>query len=538
MTEQITQFNLTNLQLKRYPPNPVDHARVLLLSGEYQACLKFIHLQPASLTVNSAQLLVYQAAAMLLSEVAQEKILATLEKAASADVESLCSGEIAALKAIICSYTDNPEEGIKQSKIALQQINPDDTFFKNIIERNLGVAYTLKNNLDDANYWFERLLMSSCHLEDWGGVLAAYNYLTYIRKVQGRLHEADTIFQKAMRFINDHQVEQMPHSIKIISGYGHLLMYWHRLEEAKLLFQKAIQLAHQTDIIYAYTAYQHLCEVFIREHDLSAAQATLDQLQQCVSGKQDFYKNIHIKQTNRLKTRLYLESGQIDQAEEWLKSSGFEAVPNEALFNVFGYELGLTLPIAAHIYILKDKTDRAIEVLKAVIPHYIHHNANSYLIRALTALAVAYEQKGLQQSAVNSIKKAISLGESENNLGDFLLMGQSLVPVLCLLQRNDFNSDFSEQLLNIFENHLSLRVKTYIVKRGVHSLTKREFDVLQLLVDGKTNREIAEALFLSFNTIKSHRLNIYRKLNVDNRNQAITKARQMGIISMTSGAAY
>jgi ATP/maltotriose-dependent transcriptional regulator MalT len=303
MTEQITQFNLTKFQLISSLPNPVDHARKLLLSGEYQTCLKFIGSQPASLVNYSAQLLVYQAAAMLFSEGAQVKILATLEKAENADAERLCTGEITALKAIICSYTDNPEKGIKQSKTALQQINPDDTFFKNIIERNLGVAYTLKNDLENANYWFERLLMSSCQLEDWGGVLAAYNYLTYIRKVQGRLREAETIYQKAMQFINDHQVERMPHSIKIISGYGHLLMYWHRSEEAKHLFQKAIQLAHQTDSIYAYTAYQHLCEVFIREHDLSAAQATLDQLQQCVHGKEDFYKDIHFKQTKRLKTR-------------------------------------------------------------------------------------------------------------------------------------------------------------------------------------------------------------------------------------------
>jgi LuxR family transcriptional regulator, maltose regulon positive regulatory protein len=235
---------------------------------------------------------------------------------------------------------------------------------------------------------------------------------------------------------------------------------------------------------------------------------------------------------------LAIESGQIEQAEDWLKSSGFESIPNESLFNVFGYELGLTLPIAARIYILKDETDRAIEVLKAVIPRFIHHNANSYLIRALTALSVAYEQKGMQQSAVNSIKKAISLAESENNLGDFLLMGQSLIPVLCLLQKNDLYIDFSRQLLKILQTQLSLRVKIYSIEQGGTSLTKREFDVLHLLADGKTNHEIAEALFLSFNTIKSHRLNIYRKLNVDNRNQAITKARQMGIISMTSGAYY
>jgi LuxR family maltose regulon positive regulatory protein len=538
MTEQITLFNFINLQLVSPQQNPVDHARELLLSGGYQACLTFIHLQPTTFVENSAHLLVYQAAAMLFSEFAQEKIIAALVKAESLDTTGMFAGEIAAIRAIICSYTENPDEGIKQSKIALHRINPDNTFFKNIIERNLGVAYTLKNDLINANFWFERLLMSSCQLEDWGGVLAAYNYLTYIRKVQGRLREAEIIYQKALLFINDHQLERMPHSIKIISGYGHLLMYWHRLDEAKQFFQQAIQIANQTDIIYAYTAYQHLCEVHIRERDLSAAQVTLDKLQECVRGKEDFYENIHLKQTERLKARLFIDSGRVTQAEDWLITSGFEEIPLEDLFNHFGYELGLTLPIAAHVYILKGKTDRAIEVLKAVIPRFIHQCANSYLIRALTALSVAYEQKGKQQTAVNTFKKAISLAESDKNLGDFLLMGQSLIPVLSLMLKSDMCTEFTLQLVNIFQNQLSQKIKPHMNQCGVTALSKREVDVLRLLVEGKTNREIAEALFLSSNTIKSHRNNIYRKLDVVNRGQAITKARQLGIIMMRSGAYY
>ena len=104
------------------------------------------------------------------------------------------------------------------------------------------MAYTIKNDLGNATIWFEKLLMSGYQLEDWGSVLAAYNYLTYIRKVQGRLSEAETIYQKSLRFINDHDVKQNPHTIKLLSGYGHLMLFWHRLDEAKSYLQKAISL--------------------------------------------------------------------------------------------------------------------------------------------------------------------------------------------------------------------------------------------------------------------------------------------------------
>ncbi len=61
-------------------------------------------------------------------------------------------------------------------------------------------------------------------------------------------------------------------------------------------------------------------------------------------------------------------------------------------------------------------------------------------------------------------------------------------------------------------------------------LSAREMEVLVRLAEGATNREIAEVLFLSPNTIKSHVANIYRKLEVSRRPQAVTRARELGIL--------
>ncbi|MEO0470833.1 MAG: response regulator transcription factor [Bacteroidota bacterium] len=61
-------------------------------------------------------------------------------------------------------------------------------------------------------------------------------------------------------------------------------------------------------------------------------------------------------------------------------------------------------------------------------------------------------------------------------------------------------------------------------------LSKREFDVLQQLAKGATNKQIAETLFISENTVKTHLSNIYDKLDVKRRTQAVGKAREMGLI--------
>ena len=62
------------------------------------------------------------------------------------------------------------------------------------------------------------------------------------------------------------------------------------------------------------------------------------------------------------------------------------------------------------------------------------------------------------------------------------------------------------------------------------NLTKREYQILKLLVQGDSNAEIADQLFLSLSTIKTHVSNLYAKINVKNRFQAITKAKRMEIV--------
>ena len=64
----------------------------------------------------------------------------------------------------------------------------------------------------------------------------------------------------------------------------------------------------------------------------------------------------------------------------------------------------------------------------------------------------------------------------------------------------------------------------------VEPLSERELEVLQLIAEGLTNREIASRLFLSLNTVKAHTRNIYGKLDSHNRMQAVTSARAFGIL--------
>jgi DNA-binding NarL/FixJ family response regulator len=80
---------------------------------------------------------------------------------------------------------------------------------------------------------------------------------------------------------------------------------------------------------------------------------------------------------------------------------------------------------------------------------------------------------------------------------------------------------------NLFEDQES--TSSNGSRRNEYSLTQREHDILAHLAEGKSNREIAQRLYLSEKTVKAHLAAIFRKLGVTNRTQAAMMAVQMGV---------
>ncbi|NMH89063.1 response regulator transcription factor [Flavivirga sp. Y03] len=60
-------------------------------------------------------------------------------------------------------------------------------------------------------------------------------------------------------------------------------------------------------------------------------------------------------------------------------------------------------------------------------------------------------------------------------------------------------------------------------KKGTYELSKQELNVKKLILEGKSNKDIADNLFISLSTVKTHITNIYSKLNVSNRTELISK---------------
>ena len=98
-------------------------------------------------------------------------------------------------------------------------------------------------------------------------------------------------------------------------------------------------------------------------------------------------------------------------------------------------------------------------------------------------------------------------------------------------------SDYVRRLLGAFpvtEPKQTDAAKTQTPESDlIEPLSERELEVLQLIAEGLTNPEIASRLFLALNTVKTHSSNIYSKLGVHSRTQAVARARALGLLPST-----
>jgi LuxR family maltose regulon positive regulatory protein len=134
------------------------------------------------------------------------------------------------------------------------------------------------------------------------------------------------------------------------------------------------------------------------------------------------------------------------------------------------------------------------------------------------------------------LRRAIELAESRDFRRVFLDEGVPLVPMLKELARKGVAPNFISHLLAEMpepEGARPLQPKAELRPTNlelIEALTYRELDVLELLALRLSNQEIAEKLVISAATARTHLANIYQKLQVGSRRQAVLRARELGIL--------
>jgi LuxR family maltose regulon positive regulatory protein len=177
-----------------------------------------------------------------------------------------------------------------------------------------------------------------------------------------------------------------------------------------------------------------------------------------------------------------------------------------------------------------DLLERSREFVEAT------HNTR-FLIEVLALQAVLQERQGDRQTALELLGQAVALAEPGGFVRLFVDLGPPMASLLERLRwqggaRGSLAVAYITNILTAFETKAGGRTMDVTSSSAlVESLTPRELDVLALLGRRLTNKEIAAELIISPETVKTHTLNIYRKLGARNRRQAVAQARELGLLS-------
>ena len=286
-----------------------------------------------------------------------------------------------------------------------------------------------------------------------------------------------------------------------------------------------------TDQIFAYLAQIHVQEAL---GDLDGAFEVLDRAKE-LKAKHPVLANL-ARSVDLSEIRLCLTSGETTTAARLL----------EALQPGTGLTVSLReqeLVMLARVYLAQNKPEEAEQTLSPLAAGAETGGRNGALVEILAVLACSWHAKGDQEKALTVLIKALILAEPEKFMRTFIDEGEAMYQLLdglsgMLAVATDEPSvrirDYVARLLAAFPhaNTLGLPSLSVVNEFGLlDPLTPRELEVLRLIADGNSNRAIAEKLFITVSAVKKHTGNIFGKLSVNSRTQAVACARQLGLLA-------
>lgn len=396
----------------------------------------------------------------------------------------------------------------------------------------LGSAYRAQGQYEKAVQLFAEQAETSELTTDPIGWATGMAEVAMVRAQQGRLYEAAATVRDALQQLAGRGMAGHASLAKLEVPLVDVLREQNELDEAGQRIAGVIRRLEgwpmPTDRLFAYLALLH---VQAAQGDREGAAATLAQAKTLVT-TQPVLSSL-ARALPLAEIRLALASGDLAEAARLLDRLKPGTGPTTSLREQ-------ELLLLARLQLAQGSVEEAARVLASLVGEARAGEHMSTLIAALALQACTLAANGDQEAALRLLREALALGEPEGFVRVFVDDGEIMRQLLAALARR-LPASGSPANLQTYVTHLlaafgepeppAAAPRFAEDEAGlVAPLTARELEVLQLIAAGDSNRAIAEKLVISVSAVKKHSSNIYGKLNVNSRTQAVARARQLNLL--------
>ncbi|MBN1667324.1 MAG: hypothetical protein JW862_09545, partial [Anaerolineales bacterium] len=432
-----------------------------------------------------------------------EPILKALEPATKGHPAFL--GEIYTAQAYLARGLGDHRRMVERSQLALEYLSEESLVSRSIVTLNLGLAYWHNGQMEEAAEALSEAYQTAKATGNLYAALTAMIFQGRVHAVRGQLYQAEEIFHHAIQ-----QGGEMPILALAYMDIASLQYEWDQLEGCEVTLQKAISISKssQND--------EFLVGCLLLESRLKIARGDLDGGKECLLVADGLINKGGIPEP--MTKRVDAGWGYYMSYEGSRSTTNKRDVPEHydghSFYRFVGVTRARALPIPEARVYLEDLGEKARE------------NGWNYAlvtIRALQASLASTREAGL-----GYLQEALKIGENGGFIRSFLEVGENIIPLLREGANTSHSPSHAQRILEVLKDQCPGEEPT--LDPLVEALTERELEVLGLLSQGLSNREIALELVISTGTAKSHVHNLCGKLGVRNRTEAAMKGKELNLI--------
>jgi LuxR family transcriptional regulator, maltose regulon positive regulatory protein len=434
-------------------------------------------------------------------------------------------GKVSAVRCAIACIQNDVARAETYANQALHDLVGKDDPFLNLVYGALGDAYRRNGRWQEARQCYLNALNLLYGPAYRFHSVHAFGALADLELRQGHLRAAAAYWKKALAGTED-QANWGSFPLPLIGWVyirmGEILYEWNELKEVEDYLLRGLERAELGGDVRAMIAgYLLAARLKLTEGNKAAAGESLERARPLVDNASfsDWTSRFE-----RLQLEFWLAQDQLRTAVNWaaemLRDNTLEAQSDS---------VEKQLSVARALIVKGDvpSLERVLALLRGLLALAEAEGRPGVTVEGLTLQALAHWKRGEQAIAMTSLERALRLAEPEGYLRLFVDLGLPMARLLQESKARDVMPEYAETILSAFGGDLISTTREALPE----PLTSREQQVLKLIAAGLTNREIAEQLVISPETVKKHAANICSKLGVRNRTKAAARARELGLLN-------